>query len=127
MDATLITKKIVNALIRDVTPSATVFGGLERAIFEKWRQRVGGLWVGGDLFVFTDRLRFEANALNRAVQGGDLNFEIRLDSIASVERRWGLVTSIVDVIHGDCRSSFRCFGSGALAKVIEAAVGALRA
>jgi hypothetical protein len=95
-------------------------------MFDQYRKKYGGLWVGGDLNVFSDRITFSANAINRAIQTGDLTREIMLNTVTKVACRFGWFTGIIDVSHGGDCFTFRCYGSKALTATIEAAVSRLQ-
>jgi hypothetical protein len=126
--ATLIVRKVANALIAGVELSATArqtAGWLAPAMMRE-AALFGGLWVGGELKLFDDHLHFEPNALNRLVNSGDLTIDVPLTSINAVSWRRGLVTSIVDVTYDNRRVSFRCFGSKDLARAVQQAVNVAR-
>jgi len=95
-------------------------------MFDQYRKEYGGLWVGGDLNVFSDRITFSANAINRAIQTGDLTREIMLNAVTNVAWRFGCFIGIIDVLHGGDCFTFRCYGAKALTATIEAAVSRLR-
>jgi hypothetical protein len=122
----LVTHKLVNALVPTAQPGAamqemldSVTFGFRNPALDWLRSKMRGLWVGGDLYIFEDRLKFEPNALNRAAHAGDVSVEIRLSDVSAVRWRPGVLTSIVDVQHHTSTTSFRCFGSKALAADIE--------
>lgn len=125
----LIVHKGVGAVIADVRPGPTIDSilklgtlGASGVMFDRYRRAFGGLWVGGDLDLFEDRLRFSPNALNAAVQIGDMSREIMLLAVTNVAWRFGLVTGIVDVTHNGGCFTFRCYGSKALTATIQAAI-----
>lgn len=131
-----IAHKWANALIRDAEPNETfdvlidpVTYGLPSIprLSARWMLRAlkakqGGLWVGGDLYLYGDRLTFEANRLNSSVQTGTLSFELLLKDITSVTRRFGLVTGIVDIVHGGHRTAVRCYGARQFAELLQVTI-----
>jgi len=96
--------------------------GVSGSMFDKFKKRWGGLWVGGDLSLFDDRLTFSANPLNRALQNGDLSREVILKTVTNVEWRSGFVMGIIDVAHAGGQFTFRCYGSRSFAAMVEAVV-----
>jgi hypothetical protein len=96
MSAHLVLRKGVGALIPDAKPTGAFSGLLAVQTWGLWllelrllRRLSGGLWVGGDLEVWTDHLSFTPNAINRAVHEGDLDRRISLQSITNVAWRHG--------------------------------------
>ena len=95
--------------------------GLGNTFLSRLREQSGGLWVGGELTLFKDRVRFTANAANAALQSGDLSQEIPMSEIGEISWRPGIVTGIIDVAHGPARDhhfQFRCFGSKHVAQTL---------
>jgi hypothetical protein len=132
--ARLLAHKLANALIEEVRIArpldiALKIGtlGVSGLMFDQFHNIYGGLWVGGAVDLFEDRLVFAPNALNKAIQTGALALDVPLASITKVSWRFGVVTGIVDLDCGDHRLSIRCYGSKAFAAMVEAAVAAARA
>ena len=126
----LIAHKWANALIPDAEPNGNfdrkIGPGLSR-VFARWllktsKVRKGGLWVGGDLRLYEDRLGFESNRWNSEIQTGTLSFVIMLGTISDVTRRFGVITGIIDISHGGKRTSVRCYGATTFAELLKAAV-----
>lgn len=121
----LVAVKTANALIpnADLASAArswvtVIGGGAVEDVVEGFRSLMGGLWVGGKATLYTDRLSFQPNALNRALHDGDYSLEISLSDIEDVCVRWGVLTKIIDVETDAGRLSLRCFGAPAFAKQI---------
>jgi hypothetical protein len=74
----------------------------------------GGLWVGGTLLVFEDRVQFKPNAANRLLQTGMMGFDLGWSEVSEIGWRPGFLTSIIEVRHGDQTEAIRCFGSNKL-------------
>ncbi len=121
---TALARRVVNALISDARP---ISGLGWNVAFSIWifRKCYGGLWVGGILDLFEDRLVFAANDLNRSLTEGTLDLTLSLSKIRVVKSRFGLVTGIIDITTDDGRTSFRCYGSKEFAaSIVEAAQAA---
>jgi hypothetical protein len=117
---TVITSRMANALIANVdvgVPTTSVAG----QVLGRYRQRYGGLWVGGRLTVTTTDVQFHANALNRSIQSGQLDIIVDLRSIESVELLPGVLTKIVAIRTGDGVIKVRCFGAAKVTEQIRAA------
>jgi hypothetical protein len=126
-------KRVANALIHNtaLNPLADAYFrwttlGVANAELDLLKGKMGGLWVGGTLKVSDDAIVFDANALNRLFQGGELQLTIPMGKISAVNLRFGILTRIIDVTYGsaDLRTSFRCFGARELAGYIGRASAA---
>jgi hypothetical protein len=128
--AETIARKIANALIPYADPSqgaiaaGTLLGAAtSRGILDRFKTEQGGLWVGGAVTLTAEALSFVPNAVNAKAHAGDVSWRVALDSIDSVEHRFGYVTRIIDVRRKDGSVvTFRCFGARAFAEQIEAVV-----
>jgi hypothetical protein len=117
----LIDKKVVNALIKeaDINPAFNRPGlGITIHLF---RFLYGGLWVGGDVFLYRDRLLFCPNAMNLNVHkaGSIGTVVVPISSLTTVAAKFGMVTGIVEVISGTERLVFRCYGAKGFAQKIR--------
>jgi hypothetical protein len=124
MSEAILASKMANALFANAQASVTdTFGAIANAA-EKQRRIHGGLWVGGRAELTTQRLRFAANALNKAVHvsGEGLKFDIPLTQIVAVRLRKAFVTHIVDVDTPDGTYSMRCWGAQGFAAAVDTAV-----
>jgi hypothetical protein len=81
----------------------------------------GGLWVGGDLYLDSDALRFVPNAMNAKLHYGDLRWTVPLKTIAKVAVRKATVTDIIDIVHGAGTKSVRCYNADEFARQIDSA------
>ncbi|HJS44791.1 MAG TPA: hypothetical protein VJ753_00170 [Rhizomicrobium sp.] len=133
MDDLPLFSKVANALIDKVEPRPDLLWamnyqtlGFAGWMLRKFHRRYGGLWVGGRITLYRDRLGFAPNWLNRQVQVGDLAMEYPLTALVSVTRQFGLFTGIVDVDFGEKRLIFRCYGADKAADEIRAAALAAR-
>lgn len=120
--------KVANALIEKVELRPDLLWamnyetlGIAGWMLRKFRSSHGGLWVGGRIALYRDRLTFQPNWLNRKIQLGDMAMEYPLTALISVTCRFGLVTGIVDADFGEKHLIFRCYGAGRAADEIRAA------
>jgi len=90
-------------------------------VLEAFKEKHGGLWVGGGLVITPRVIRLSANGLNRAVQSGTLDIELPLSMIRRVTVEGGFITKIVRLDTRAGSVKFRCFG----AKDIAAMIGTL--
>ena len=121
-DEALIDYRTCNALMSDAEPKTSLFGAkTPTALLALASHIAGGLWVGGRAFLTTHRLVFEPNALNRAVHRKLEPVAVDLKAVAAVTHRFGLVTSIVDVVTAGRTLSMRSHNARAFAEQIRAA------
>jgi hypothetical protein len=86
--------------------------------FLKWlRERNGGgLWVGGTLVVYDDRVQFRPNIANKALQTGKAGFDLPWREVGKISWRSGVLTNIIELQHGQETEAVRCFGAKKLAE-----------
>jgi hypothetical protein len=113
--------KVANALIQDA--ASPLEKGSVGASARRYRQRHGGLWVGGRVAMTSAELRFSPNAANRLVHYGDSSFTIPLSAITQVDVEPGFFTKIIAVTWTDRVTRLRCYGAARFADQIRAAVG----
>ena len=94
----LINKKLCNALIEkaEVNDVAKfllhkVHGDLTINLL---KQLSGGLWVGGNAFLYGDALEFKPNMMNKLVHSENVSWRIPLGEIVEVKTSFGVVTRI---------------------------------
>jgi hypothetical protein len=126
-----IASKNANALIEDAQANALAcraakVGSGTTSWINRFRQRHGGLWVGGRLTLETTSVEFQPNTVNRSLQSGSLDVVIDLRQVESVELLPGFVTKVVAVRTADRVFKARCFGAGKLVDQIRSAVHAAR-
>jgi hypothetical protein len=123
VESTLTDKPIVsraaNALLDNVSLSQaaraySTYGtwGILNAIVGAFKKRQGGLWVGGNISLYRDRISFRPNALNTALQEGDLGVDIPLRNVKGAVIRRAFLVDIVDVTWANDHVSifsFRCY------------------
>ncbi|HEY1751049.1 MAG TPA: hypothetical protein VGG29_07285 [Caulobacteraceae bacterium] len=128
MTGRMICRVTANSLIGGVRVkpwAATALGwvtlGVANVLLRRLDARQGGLWVGGALSVYEDGMRFEPNALNRAIQDGGLVTELRWPEVVGISRRFGFLTGIIEVAHAHGTQAFRCFGAKRVAAAMTTA------
>jgi hypothetical protein len=119
----ILATRVANALIQDATsPIENLVGAVGRST-RRYRQRHGGLWVGGRLTLTSAELSFVPNAANRLVHDGDPSVAIPLSAIRQVDIEPGVVTKIVAVTWTGGVARFRCYKAAIFADQIRAAAG----
>jgi hypothetical protein len=118
----ILATKAANALIQDATSPIENLKSVGR-VARRYRQRHGGLWVGGRVTLTSAELSFAPNAANRLVHDGDPSVAIPLSAIRQVDLEPGLVTKIVAVTWTGGVARFRCYQAAGLADQIRAAAG----
>ncbi|NUT77818.1 hypothetical protein HNO86_22470 [Pseudomonas sp. C1C7] len=132
MEERVLKWKLVNFLVADVevdfvsandeyTEADIINLDVLGNVLESFRQRHGGLWVGGGLVITSRVVRLSANGLNRAVQSGALDIELPLPQIRRVTVEGGFITKIVRLDTRAGSVKFRCYG----AKKVAALIGTL--
>ncbi len=121
-----IAKKLVNALISDakMSPAAKVVAKAAnddsvQPVIGLMSKAMGGLWVGGSLMLFADRIVFQPNMVNQWVHDGDCSVEIELRDVVDVQVRSGFVTNVIDITTTERTLSARCYGAAAFAEQIR--------
>jgi len=79
-----------------------------------------GYWVGGSVTLTDQRIVFVPNALNSALQDGNLKLEIRLTDVTDVRVRFGILTKIIEIVSPQLTLTVRCFGATSFAGKIDA-------
>jgi hypothetical protein len=118
----IVATRAANALIQDATSPIEHLSGAGRGI-RRYRQRHGGLWVGGHVTLTSAELRFAPNTANRLVHDGDPSVAIPLSAIRQVDIEPGFVTKIVAVTWTGGVARFRCFKAAEFGDQIRAAAG----
>ncbi len=116
---TLNIRKLANAFIPNAGPSDIVpFVALPT--IHRFKQKHGGLWVGGAVSVSEAGVSFSPNSLNRAFHDELQMIHVPAKDIRAVRHEFGWFTGIVvvDHVHGEFR--FRCYGAKRLAVSMSA-------
>lgn len=98
----VIAKKMANALMKDAEigdRTNMVLGAGGRLGTNAVKKLMGGLWVGGTVYLTQDAIEFHPNGLNRAVHKDpdSLSVVLPLRSVTGVETRFGIATQIIDI------------------------------
>ena len=120
----VIAKKMANALMKDAElgdRTAVALGPGGRLGTAAIKKLMGGLWVGGTIYLTEDALEFHPNGLNRAVHkdSESLSVVLPLRGVTSVEMRRGMITQIIDIKTAIGTLSVRCLGAKGFARMIE--------
>ena len=118
--------KWCNMLVKDAEPGVPLPDGT-KAVIDAARAVCGGLWVGGRIRLFEDRIEFTPTSLNVALHEGDMHVTVPLATVRSVRRRFGFVSGIVVLQLQSGEIRLRCFGAKAAALTIERTAEAARA
>lgn len=79
----------------------------------------GGVWVGGRIDVYKDRIAFTPNSMNRSLHAGTLDVEMPLTTVRQVSWSFGFLTGIV-VFEGTFgRFMIRCFGAKGFVRKVQ--------
>jgi hypothetical protein len=130
MDSPFYIRKLANASsakskLSPVAKNVPIVGDATSRAVESYRKRHGGIWVGGVVEIFADRISFRANALNKALHSGSTGKHIPMKEVQSVQWKFGWVTGIVVVAHRRGEFRFRCFGARSVARRLSAHLAAL--
>ena len=120
----VIARKLANALMKDAEigdTTALALGPGGRLGTAAVKKLMGGLWVGGTVYLTEDAVEFHPNGLNRAVHKDpdSLSVVLPLRGVTSVEMRQGILTPIIDINTAIGTLSVRCFGAKGFAEQIE--------
>jgi len=101
----LLDYRVCNACIETAEPNQ-LFHSVMRAMgadksanaqLDLIRRKAGGLWVGGRVFLTTDRIVFVPNALNAMLQDNVSAISFDVSEVVDVGQRSGLMTTLVDI------------------------------
>ncbi|MCC2594240.1 hypothetical protein LKO27_12565 [Tessaracoccus sp. OS52] len=87
-----------------------------------FRRFYGGLWVGGQVTLTSNRIRFAANSLNKIVRSGPMEFDVELRHVIEVTVRRGLFGNVIHVVLPGAVLQLRCLGARAFAEQIRDAI-----
>ena len=128
MSGPVLAERTANALIEDAEgrfPHGLPHAAIIASTVDAYKQRHGGLWVGGTARLTTDELTFTPNAMNRmAHSGGTLDLAVPLVAVDAVTVERGFVTRIIVLAVGPAVAKVRCYKADAFADQIRAAVRA---
>ncbi len=117
-----IARKFCNALIKEAKTTEEVSRMMRaesRAVVALTRRLGGGLWVGGACYLTDSLLVFEPNSLNSMMHESDCSFSIPLSDIVKTERRFGVLTGIIDIHTAHKQYSLRMFNANGFRKLLE--------
>jgi hypothetical protein len=126
-----IEKKVASVLVKDAVPMNPDVRwvanyetlGLFTPMMKFFRWLSGGDWVGGNIFLYRDRLLFRPNSLNQAVLDHAPEINVPLATITEITTTFGLIAGIVIVKHdGGKICTVRCYGAEKFAKRLRGAL-----
>ncbi|MEM6652151.1 MAG: hypothetical protein AAF582_06085 [Pseudomonadota bacterium] len=122
----VIARKMANALMKEAEindRTQVLLGPGGRLGTNAVKKLMGGLWVGGTVYLTEDAVEFHPNGLNRAVHKDpeSLSVVLPLRGITGVETRFGIATQIIDLKTAIGTLSVRCYGAAGFAKRIDEA------
>ena len=122
-------RKFGNARVKDAEIEFLVYAaaGVENApsmmlVLGAFKKAYGGLWVGGAITLDDNTLTFRANMLNRAIHKDLSEISIPLKDITSVNKRFGVLTGIIDIETDAGTLAVRLYGAKKFADKINAAL-----
>lgn len=121
-DQEIIEKKVCNAKIEGATPNFTAYfvsfvsGGLGGAIafasvIGAFKKMMGGLWIGGNVYLTSKSIIFKPNKLNTALQSNVDAVEIPLKDIVNTEKEFGVLTGIICIHTESGTLKVRCYNA----------------
>ena len=118
-----------NACLKDAEPNrlgrfVMLKGPVEATaamVLRAVKRMMGGLWVGGRVFLTTRRVVFMPNALNRALHNSLSVVVVNLDEVTEVVTRFGLLTRIVDIRTGEGTLTVRGYAMKKFARAVDEA------
>jgi hypothetical protein len=120
----VVVSKVANAFFTDAKPVAALSAlGFDARRAE---ERLGGLWVGGRVTLTTSFLMFRANAMNRAVNDGEIDAVFPLVAVEEVAFERGVLTNIVNARSELGTLRVRCYWARAFTDAVTAAVAEAR-
>ena len=124
--AGIIEKRLANALINEAEPGAMakkLLGRAGQVGLAAATKLVGGMWVGGTVYLTSNTVEFHPNALNKIAHtgAGDMSVIVDLRDIETVTKRFGIGTQIIEIAAGGATLSVRCYNSQSFMDAIETA------
>ena len=123
----VIASKLANALIANVEYSQLVKDVVDalphartvQGVLDDFKRRYGDVWVGGRATLTATALVFEPNAVNSALQEGELELTIPVETISAVTLEGGFLSKIIAIATPLATVRLRCFGAGTFARQIR--------
>ena len=95
----------------------------ELSLFKKLS---GGLWVGGTTYLIENAISFRPNLINRLVTKSDCSLNIPLSEVTEVEKRFGIITQIIDMKTSKGTLRIRCYSANAFLALIKEQIAKVR-
>lgn len=118
-----IKRRVCDALIQTAEPHAVLkflLKGTKANIVVGVVKRLGGgLWVGGNVYLYRDAVQFRPNGLNKLIHTGELSWRVPLEEIASISVGSGFVTKVITIRTEKVNFKIRCYGANGFARMID--------
>lgn len=116
----LIQKKTCNALIKNAKPDftttylvAAAAGAFQvvavAAVIDGFNKALGGLWVGGNVYLTKTKIAFYPNKLNAVFHNKDIGLEIPLADLINVKTEFGFISGKIALITNSGTLRIRVF------------------
>lgn len=120
----VITEKSVSALLDNAKMAriSKMILGLDGQLSAKLSKKmIGGQWISGTAYLTADRFEFQPGFLNRPFFKNleELKLVLPWQEIIEVEKRFGMVASIVDLKTSIETHSIRCNGADAFMAQVD--------
>lgn len=114
--ANIIVEKSVSALLDNAKMAriSKMLLGLDGQISAKLSKKmIGGQWISGTAYLTPDRFEFQPGFLNRPFFKNldELGLRLSWSDITGIEKRFGMVTAIIDLKTSSESHSIRCNGA----------------
>ncbi|WP_299975679.1 hypothetical protein [uncultured Pseudoteredinibacter sp.] len=136
MPESYLAKKACNFLIENAKEDLSIAGEIAdiagvdfdekivEAVLAKYKNKYGGLWVGGTVYLTEEGLRFSPNGLNELFHKGDNSLSILFTHMNSIELENGFFTKIIRISTAFGVFKFRCYGAKKFIEIIKGAKNA---
>ena len=126
----IVVRAPANMLVRDARLNRLAkvilgfaFLGAGDSVLGAFASHQGGLWVGGEVRIFRDKIVFEQNALNRAFHEGEIVKTVYMKDVAKVLSTRKFRSDLVSIEYSsDARAGImklRCYRSSRVAETVE--------
>ena len=122
----ILAKKSVSALLDGAQMgrlSKMILGLDGRISANLSKKMIGGQWINGKALIKTNGFEFQPSKLNQPFLKNmdELRIVIPWPDVIGVQKRFGMVASIIDLETAADTLSIRCYGADELIEIIEAA------
>jgi|SRR6186713_2731555 len=123
MKEIFIKKRVCDALIETAEPNALLKFLLRKTkvniVIGVVKRLGGGLWVGGNVYLYPDAIEFRPNGLNKLIHAGNISWRVPLQEVLEVTTGSGFVTQVITIRTERVKFKIRCYGADRLARLIR--------